>query len=189
MTKGIEWLKKEIEKIDVETSENFPHYEVISKNIVLYLINQLDEAETLPLEWTDDNSFEVDSWNKVVNVNLQNLLVPKQEENHLREQIDKLADFIMNEVEGEPSKNEGAVDTAIRIIREKTIQKPVIPQFVADWIEREKHKNSKLYSTISTSLNYSIHLDNWEKWARKNRNFSEIIARAWLDGWTVEEKK
>ena len=80
MTKGIEWLKEEIEKIDVETSENFPHYEVISKNIVLYLINQLDEAETLSLEWIDDNGFEVDSWNKVVNVNLQNLLVPKQEE-------------------------------------------------------------------------------------------------------------
>ena len=80
MTKGIEWLKEEIEKIDVETSENFPHYEVISKNIVLYLINQLGESETLSQKRIDDNIFEVDSWNKVVNVNLQNLLVPKQEE-------------------------------------------------------------------------------------------------------------
>ena len=77
--KNKEWLKEEIEKIDVETSENFPHYEVISKNIVLYLINQLDEAETLSQKRIDDNIFEVDSWNKVVNVNLQNLLVPKQE--------------------------------------------------------------------------------------------------------------
>ena len=34
-----------------------------------------------------------------------------------RSQIDKLADFIMNEVDGEPSQDEGAGDCAIRIIR------------------------------------------------------------------------
>ena len=80
MTKGIEWLKKEIEKIDVETSENFPHYDVISKNVVLYAIDQLDEPEALSQKRIDDNIFEVDSWNKVVNViQLKNLLVPKQE--------------------------------------------------------------------------------------------------------------
>lgn len=35
----------------------------------------------------------------------------------LDEQIDKLANFIMLEIEGEPSQSEGAVDTAIRIMR------------------------------------------------------------------------
>ena len=33
------------------------------------------------------------------------------------EQIDRLAKFIMAEVEGEPSRSEGAVETAIRIIK------------------------------------------------------------------------
>jgi hypothetical protein len=33
-------------------------------------------------------------------------------------QIDKLASFIMNEIEGEPSQDEGAGDCAIRIIKE-----------------------------------------------------------------------
>lgn len=33
-------------------------------------------------------------------------------------QLDKLAKFIMDEVPGEPSESEGAVDCAIRIIRE-----------------------------------------------------------------------
>ena len=33
------------------------------------------------------------------------------------EQIDRLANFIMSEVPGEPSQSEGAVDCAIRIIR------------------------------------------------------------------------
>lgn len=34
-------------------------------------------------------------------------------------QIDRLAAFIMNEVPGEPSQSEGAVDTAIRWMRER----------------------------------------------------------------------
>ncbi len=34
-----------------------------------------------------------------------------------QEQIAQLAVFILNEVPGEPSENEGVVDTAIRLIR------------------------------------------------------------------------
>jgi hypothetical protein len=36
----------------------------------------------------------------------------------LANEIDKLAEFILTEVEGEPSENEGAVDTAIRLLKE-----------------------------------------------------------------------
>lgn len=39
------------------------------------------------------------------------------------EQINKLAAFIMSEIDGEPSRNEGAVDTAIRLL-EKVYKKP-----------------------------------------------------------------
>jgi hypothetical protein len=38
----------------------------------------------------------------------------------LKAQIDRLAVFIMDEVPGEPSQSQGAVDTAIRIIKEYT---------------------------------------------------------------------
>lgn len=38
-------------------------------------------------------------------------------EPEVNSQIDKLANFIMSEVEGEPSQSQGAVDTAIRIIK------------------------------------------------------------------------
>lgn len=37
----------------------------------------------------------------------------------LGEQIDRLAKFIMDEIPGEPSQSEGAVDTAIRLLRER----------------------------------------------------------------------
>lgn len=35
-----------------------------------------------------------------------------------REQIDKLANFIMAEIEGEPSQSQGVVDTTIRLIKQ-----------------------------------------------------------------------
>ena len=44
-----------------------------------------------------------------------------------QEQIDKLAVFILTEVEGEPSENEGAVDTAIRLIRESIVLQRIVP--------------------------------------------------------------
>ncbi len=40
-----------------------------------------------------------------------------QKRESAEEQIDRLANFIMAEVPGEPSQSQGAVDTAIRIIR------------------------------------------------------------------------
>ena len=40
-----------------------------------------------------------------------------------KSQIDRLGKFIMDEVPGEPSRSEGAVDTAIRIIRELRAEK------------------------------------------------------------------
>lgn len=41
----------------------------------------------------------------------------------LRIQIDRLAQFILDEVPGEPSRSEGAVDTAIRIIKQALARK------------------------------------------------------------------
>ncbi|MDA2931510.1 hypothetical protein MYX84_16465 [Acidobacteria bacterium AH-259-O06] len=41
-----------------------------------------------------------------------------REKADLQEEIDKLADYIFNEVPGEPSLSEGAVDTIIRLPRE-----------------------------------------------------------------------
>lgn len=36
-----------------------------------------------------------------------------------QQQVERLADFIMAEVPGEPSQSQGAVDTAIRLLREQ----------------------------------------------------------------------
>ncbi len=49
-----------------------------------------------------------------------------------REQIDKLAKFIMEEVDDEPSQDEGAVDTAIRIIREQNRKLRIMKNVLGD---------------------------------------------------------
>lgn len=44
----------------------------------------------------------------------------------LQSQIDRLAAFIIREVPGEPSQNEGAIDTAIRLIRSQPLAEPPV---------------------------------------------------------------
>ena len=45
--------------------------------------------------------------------------IARRHSENLDDQIKRLARFIADEVPGEPSRSEGAVDTAIRIIREQ----------------------------------------------------------------------
>jgi len=53
-------------------------------------------------------------------------------------QIDKLANFIMAEVEGEPSESEGAVDTAIRVIRALTEERDRLEEDYKDMLAAEQ---------------------------------------------------
>jgi hypothetical protein len=60
MNKDKKWLKEEIVKLDIEVSENFPHYDLVGKEVVLDLINQLDELE---VEQSDKKIRELESYN------------------------------------------------------------------------------------------------------------------------------
>ena len=62
------------------------------------------------------------------------------DEPEVNSQIDKLANFIMSEVEGEPSQNQGAADTAIRIIKSYQNQDALSQEWIdehafGDWNE------------------------------------------------------
>lgn len=69
--------------------------------------------------------------------------------------------------------------------------KPVkVPQFVADWIEVcKEHLTTSLYTAMNPNFmkenNQSFDLILWIK---KTSN-QELFARAWLDGYEVEEEK
>ena len=59
---------------------------------------------------------------------------------------------------------------------------PVIPQFVADWIERTKQEKRNLRNAINNG-GEKIRL-----WFLDQENY-DLFARAWLDGYEVEEEK
>ena len=73
-------------------------------------------------------------------------------------------------------------------------QKPVVPHFVADWIEYCKRHNFTLFGCLDPVDNFGSLVDeNFEGDARKCirwcRSESDKIARAWLDGYEVEKEK
>lgn len=85
-----------------------------------------------------------------------------------------------NKIEGIPTKS------AIALIEQlDEPQKPVVvPQFVADWIEEGK-KNCK---DVSDLLDFDFTNKEVGNWFLQERPF-DLVARAWLDGYTVEEEK
>lgn len=73
-------------------------------------------------------------------------------------------------------------------------QKPFVPQFVADWIEYCKRHNFTLFGCLDPVDNFEVLVsEDFEGDARKCivwcRSASDKVARAWLDGYTVEKEK
>ena len=60
-------------------------------------------------------------------------------------------------------------------------QKPVIPQFVAEFITEQKKLGHTLSYSIDASMSYIVAEWYWDN--------SELFARAWLDGYEVEKEK
>lgn len=64
------------------------------------------------------------------------------------------------------------------------LNKPVIPHFVADWIEESK----QYCENVVEFFEYRNPSFETTKWIEEGKRF-DLIARAWLDGYTVEEEK
>nr|DAI16912.1 MAG TPA: Protein of unknown function (DUF1642) [Caudoviricetes sp.] len=64
-------------------------------------------------------------------------------------------------------------------------QKVVVPQFVADWIEECKNDDFHLFGAMEA---ISLNRKKLDYWFREDDNM-ELFARAWLDGYEVEEEK
>jgi len=64
-------------------------------------------------------------------------------------------------------------------------EKVVIPKFVADWIEECKNDDFHLFGAMEGISSNQKKIDYW---FREDDNM-ELFARAWLDGYEVEEEK
>ena len=63
-------------------------------------------------------------------------------------------------------------------------EKPVIPQFVADWIEEGK----KICRDVQDLFEFDFNSEEVKRWFLNYKPF-DLIARAWLDGYEVEKEK
>ena len=73
-------------------------------------------------------------------------------------------------------------------------QKPVIPQFVVDWIKYCKFTNVNLQNALLVGDVYFYNYANQNDFSKlkeflKTENNQENFARAWLDGYEVEKEK
>ena len=73
-------------------------------------------------------------------------------------------------------------------------QKPVVPQFVADWIEYCKITHVDLQHALIVGDVYFYNYANQKDFSKlkeflETENNQETFARAWLDGYTVEKEK
>lgn len=64
--------------------------------------------------------------------------------------------------------------------------KPLVPQFVAEWIEKYKKNRCRLSHALDHVFD-DVELGLYIK--RREDDYTEIIAKAWLYGYTVEKEK
>ncbi|WND29912.1 DUF1642 domain-containing protein [Lactiplantibacillus plantarum] len=82
------------------------------------------------------------------------------------------------------------------VFKQTYVELPVIPKAVADWIEKCKHDGT----SVGDMLCYERQPEKVRDWIeltpgtydfnqRRYAEHQDLIARAWLDGYTVEEDK
>ena len=75
------------------------------------------------------------------------------------------------------------IDAAIELVSKlDEPQKVTIPKFVADWIENSKQEKRNLRNALNNGS------EKMRLWLLDQENY-DLFARAWLDGYEVEEEK
>lgn len=67
-------------------------------------------------------------------------------------------------------------------------QKVKVPLFVAKWIPKCRELNWTLPDLLAPEAFESSFARNTEEWLRQDKQNYDILARAWLDGYEVEEE-
>ncbi|VRD08904.1 phage protein [Streptococcus pneumoniae] len=70
----------------------------------------------------------------------------------------------------------------LRELKQLEPEKVTIPQFVADWIESSKQEKRNLRNALNNGS------EKMRLWLLDQENY-DLFARAWLDGYTIEEEK
>ncbi len=200
--KNIEWVKEEISDIERKVEDELytedtgfrmttrlsGMIDVIQE--IKKVINQLDEPEVLSQEFINEKAVEVyaDTADAEVHAvfrmrDLQNLLVPKQE--RIEEGRARLIVGFDGGTESYYATDIGdALDFLTDYDARFTVSKePVIPRFVAHYIEEGKDLGCDLGTAMTVQTEMLKDIRDYIK------NNEELFARAWLDGYRVEEEE
>lgn len=101
------------------------------------------------IEWLKKEVLDNKFMGHTIHIDVLFELMDELDEPEVNSQIDKLAYFIMSEIEGEPSQNQGAVDTAIRIIKSYQNQEKLSQKWID---EHEIHYNHWVGAVPVTDL-------------------------------------
>lgn len=182
MKKDKDWLKEEASKhVEIELSHEFGLKS--GKYISLYtlekLIDQLDEPEMT----------EEQAWNKIGEAYADSekgrlMNAKKIFDNGLEMQgVINTVMFKLKKSNDDRTFEEFVIDSI------KKTELPVIPQFVADWIEITKKSRWGILMLFDTSEMPNEEVDCWLTNTEDGPRNSELAARAWLDGYAIEQPK
>ena len=172
-------LIKEFEEIGIYKLNIFStEIKTIPTETAIELIKQLDEPEPLPFKLKDV-------------VRRIRGFDPTTQTRWLNDILKELGDdygsmkyrsgYEQGKLEGEWVGNQ--LKDADKIRQE--LNKPVIPQFVAEIIEYCKKQNATLYDALREK-NFNKQYDDW---LLNEQGAYDKVARAWLDVYEVEEEK
>ena len=174
MKKYKEWLTNEIEIMESETSEYYPHEQMVEREVVLNLIDQLDEPEVRQIK-------ELDSYNDEL----------IRDNNQLRNALDNQK-FLSQKWIDENSTNLPMSSPMTKWVSASKLQNliipkqelPVIPKYVAKYLEFAKKEASLIQVMVTVSEGWPTMKKEFD-WISEN---DETFARAWLDGYEVKEE-
>ena len=194
MKKNIEWLKEEIEE-DIESwgggnPDYFRGANDAYDNVKDWL-DQLDEPEVLSQKWIDEHKEAIfdlgeDFETEFIKVDdLQNLLVPKQEEITEEQAWEVIRGKYGDEV---LQNNIDYVESQGYVV----IEKPTVPQFVADWhVQNKYYLLGAKFERIADSEDKRV-VDWYGQCSGRHKNnrsnAQETIALMDLVGYEVEEE-
>lgn len=106
-----------------------------------------------------------------------------------QELINELAKYVKryeNAIDDYSQGRRGAYKVSLKLAKQlDEPQKPVVPKFVAEWIEYAKKKGDSLAISFKPWNLYGVDYSKADRWIEDNQ---ETFARAWLDGYEVEKE-
>ena len=170
--KNKEWLKNEIEIMGSEASENYPHEQMVGIELVLKLIDQLDEpVKAVIPQFVADWISQAKKWGYSISDSMKHV-----GSYFGTTQYDKAVYWA--------NKNQDIFARAWFDGYE--VEKVVIPQFVAEFIEDSRNKVGCIVTAIWEM--YEFEYERVYEWALQDGN-DEVLMKAFVNGYEIEKEK